>query len=967
RRDVLGLSEADVAGLDGGRVVSGARGSSVVHFRQLYRGIPAFDNDLRVGLDSDGRVLSVAGSPRPGLSVASIEPALSGSQALTALQRDVGAVRAVDVRSGPDGVRRETRFDGGDIARLVIFGAASDALLAWHVTYRATSTAHYDAVVDARSGAILYRQNLVKNANALVYERHPGAAAPITVDLAQYGLNPGATALDGTYSRAWSDVNDDDEINAGEDVPPSAGSDFVYPFTPFLTQPACTATEPCAWDPALRTSWQVNRAQNAVQAFYLVSRYHDHLADPGVGFDDASGNFEVGGTDGDDPVLTQADDGAATAPDGGPDISHLNNANMDTPPDGESPRMQMYLFEDSEDPDGPDFRSINGGDDAAVVWHEYTHGLSNRLVTNADGTGALSTAQAGAMGEAWSDWFAMDYLVALGLQDDHLDTPGEIDVGDYSDADPHTLRTQPLDCPVSALTVACPGGAATSTGGYSYGDMSNISGAGPEVHSDGEIWSETLWDLRQQLLVWLSGDADTASFIAEALVSDGMRFSPPEPSMLEMRNAILAAEQNFSGGQLHDLVWDVFRKRGMGFYAGASDGADTDPVEDFQGPPDPGGPTGTITGVVTNADTGLPLEGVGVSVGGHAANPDSSLAHELATTTGADGRYTISDVPEGMYPKLAFAGSTGFLPVVARNVRVVQDAPAVRDATLRRNWAALSGGATIVSVSDDTGADAGCGVDEAFDSALGTTWSAFNPDTDLPDNPHAGPPTAVVQLPATIDVTRFEIDPSAGCGDGLSASTREFTIETSLDGTTWQTAVDGHGALAFTDDDVGRLNTREPAGTTGTGVRFVRVTLLNPLREDPACDPNHCSGTDFIDLSELEVVGAPPNVLPSGSLAATPDPVKVGATVTFDASSFTDPDSKITGYDWDFDGDGSVDRSTAQPSTSFAYDSVGAHTAKVAVKDFRGGTATAARTVTVTALDPLPTGPQGPAGPAGPA
>ena len=50
--------------------------------------------------------------------------------------------------------------------------------------------------------------------------------------------------------------------------------------------------------------------QNGVQAFYLVSRFHDHLAGPDVGFDDASGNFEVGGTGGDDPVLTQTDDGA---------------------------------------------------------------------------------------------------------------------------------------------------------------------------------------------------------------------------------------------------------------------------------------------------------------------------------------------------------------------------------------------------------------------------------------------------------------------------------------------------------------------------------------------------------------------------------------------------------------------------------------------------------------------------------
>ena len=69
----------------------------------------------------------------------------------------------------------------------------------------------------------------------------------------------------------------------------------------------------------------------------------------------------------------------------------------------------MYLF--ATNPSGTfTFRNINGGDDAGTVWHEYTHGLSNRLVTNDDGSGALSTPHGGAMGEAWSDWYALDFL-----------------------------------------------------------------------------------------------------------------------------------------------------------------------------------------------------------------------------------------------------------------------------------------------------------------------------------------------------------------------------------------------------------------------------------------------------------------------------------------------------------------------------------------------------------------------------
>ena len=50
---------------------------------------------------------------------------------------------------GRTGSVRMTRFEGGDFARLVLFGSGRGTRLAWHLTYRATEIAHYDAVVDA--------------------------------------------------------------------------------------------------------------------------------------------------------------------------------------------------------------------------------------------------------------------------------------------------------------------------------------------------------------------------------------------------------------------------------------------------------------------------------------------------------------------------------------------------------------------------------------------------------------------------------------------------------------------------------------------------------------------------------------------------------------------------------------------------------------------------------------------------
>ena len=95
-----------------------------------------------------------------------------------------------------------------------------------------------------------------------------------------------------------------------------------------------------------------------------------------------------------------------------PDANHIDNANMATPPDGPRP-----------DADVPVPRRGHGDpsrgrrlDDAGIVYHEYTHGLSNRLVVDSLGNSTLDSRQAGAMGEAWSDWYALDFLSGEGFQ-----------------------------------------------------------------------------------------------------------------------------------------------------------------------------------------------------------------------------------------------------------------------------------------------------------------------------------------------------------------------------------------------------------------------------------------------------------------------------------------------------------------------------------------------------------------------
>ena len=186
-----------------------------------------------------------------------------------------------------------------------------------------------------------------------------------------------------------------------------------------------------------------------------------------------------------------------------------------------------------------------------------------------------------------------------------------------------------------------------------------------------------------------------------------------------------------------------------------------------------------------------------------------------------------------------------------------------------------------------------------------------------------------MRLPATIDVTGFGLDPANTCGNDIDAFTDEYRIDTSPDNATWTTAAQG----TFDADDRGQLNF---VAAGATNVRYVRLTLLSA----------HDNVNPLIDFSELAVYGAPPNVLPTGSLAASRLQLTGGGTVDF-AASFVDPDSRIVGYDWDFDGNGTVDRSTAEPATSFSYSQPGTFAASVAVRDYRGGAGTASRSITV--------------------
>ncbi len=449
------------------------------------------------------------------------------------------------------------------------------------------------------------------------------------------------------------------------------------------------------------------------------------------------------------------------------------------------------------------------------------------------------------MGEAWSDWYAMDYLTA--------NEPAEGRSGGRRRGPAVELHLRRTDRLAARAGARLPGRRdgqqfdACGDGGFTYADYGKVLGTyGPEVHADGEIWGQTLWDLRTALIraAIARGDgAANGAVYARQLVTDAMRLSPSEPSFLDMRDAILTADSNV-GGSAHDVIWQVFAARGMGYYATTENGWDPAPVADFSTPPS--GATTTVSGTVTDADSGRAVAGVVVALPGQT---------ERSATTDAAGHYAITNALAGVsYPRIV-ATRNGYDDAIGAAVTPAGDGSTVANLTVKRNWALYSGG-TTVDFGQLTGPDLTalqCGPEYAIDGHRSNGWGSYQPNYDGSAHAAYGMPVVargarrvVLRLPTAIDVSGVAIDPGAVCGDDDSASLGSFQLDTSVDGSTWHRAADG----AFGSANNHRRNSLSVASGATAGVKYVRLTMLSPQGTGR-------SAAYFMDMAELAVYGTP--------------------------------------------------------------------------------------------------------------
>jgi hypothetical protein len=609
-------------------------GVTHIYLQQKFNGLPVADAHASVHITSRGEVLSAGANFVRNLAnnnpPVPVQPAVTALNALATvgikMNRYVYDVADVQVIGGQS---QKVIFSGPDISALsndpitaeLHYVPKPDGIgveVAWKITAQYTDGSHwFEASVGAqanqRVNQVIRLSDYVDSASYHVYPRpvqdpldgfqqvviNPQDPVASPYGWHDYNGIPGPDTFEtrGNNVSAQEDTNGDN-LNGLRPI----DLNHNYNFPVIL--------------PALPASYVIASITNV---FYWSNISHDVSFH--YGFDEQSGNFQVVnysnvGAD-NDAVIADAQDGSVP-----------NNANMGTPPDGLPPRLQMGVFNLTVPPRDSSL-------DGSIISHEYAHGISNRLTGGPANSTALDALQSGGMGEGWSDWWS---LMLTQRPTDTRDTPQEFGqwvLGGFG------VRRFPYsyDMTINGLTLG------------DFNGFDPTSGfPNSEVHNAGEIWAQVLWDLNWNLIDRYGYDPDLyngdgGNNLTMQLVFDGMKLQPANPSFIEARNAILAADVALTGGENYEIIWETFARRGFGLSANDGGGAPSDVVtEAFDVPP----PLTRVTGRVfndtnnneqLNTSVDAPLEGWVIYIDSN--NNGVLNTGERSTVTDADGRYSL--------------------------------------------------------------------------------------------------------------------------------------------------------------------------------------------------------------------------------------------------------------------------------------------------------------------------------------
>ena len=560
---------------------SNHNGVTHIYLRQTYQGLQIVDADINLNVAPDGSILSVYNSfvsdvASLGLSAT---PVRDADQVFSTLGAELGEVLADDVGNGHShGSFGETEesHDGEELTlvrteipdRLQWVKTDNGSLeLVWTINVQEGISGWYDASASATNGEVLHNVSYTAHATYNVFqfdlEGPLYGGRTLQIDPQDPIASPfGWHDTDGIAGAEFTDTRGNN-VFAQEDANadnmggtrPDGGAALVFDF------PFDDTMAPTTYTAAATTN-----------LFYANNIIHDILYQ--YGFDEASGNFQQnnygnGGLGG-DAVQADAQDG-----------SGFNNANFATPPDGFAPRMQQFIFNITNP-------NRDSSVENAIIYHEYGHGVSNRLTGGAANAGALNCLQSRGMGEGWSDYFSLILTQQIGDMANDARGVGNYVLGQGQNGPGIRSFPYSFDMTGNPLTL----------------DDANTRLPTGIPHPVGEIWATALWDMTWLLIDGIatpdSNGNPTPGYgydpdlyngtggnnIALQLVIDGMKLQPAQPSLIDARDAIIQADIINNGGANLRAINTAFARRGFGFSASTPGCNSTTVTAAFDLPPE---------------------------------------------------------------------------------------------------------------------------------------------------------------------------------------------------------------------------------------------------------------------------------------------------------------------------------------------------------------------------------------------
>jgi hypothetical protein len=307
-------------------------GYTQVRMEQQIEGLTVHGAYLKAAINAQGELVQVIDRL---VDVSLVRPSrIDAEQALVAAMKSVHPAEAAAAYAASGASGNTTRFAGGaffyrDPAVTAVVVPLDNGTLVrgWLVeTWSGAANQLHHTVVDG-DGRVLDVESRTATDSYNVFVEDPLKGSQATVN------GPGAgniesplgwlgTGAQTTWSISGNNVKaylDTDANNAADSGGTAVTSGNFTTSVDLTVQPSTTG----------------NKAVAVQNLFYLNNVTHDRLY--ASGFTEAAGNFQVSnfskGGAGNDPVNAEAQDGSGT-----------DNANMSTPSDGSSPRMQMYLW-----------------------------------------------------------------------------------------------------------------------------------------------------------------------------------------------------------------------------------------------------------------------------------------------------------------------------------------------------------------------------------------------------------------------------------------------------------------------------------------------------------------------------------------------------------------------------------------------------------------------------------------------